>query len=78
MKSQKNKPETSDNKLTPRQLIHKHIQDPEHHITDEELKNLKIGPEADENIEKEVTEKLEEIKKEKGKDFPNPYKILDE
>lgn len=65
-------------KLTPKELIEKELKEPNHHITDEELKNLKVGADADEDIEKKEQEKLDEIKSETGKKPPNPYSILGE
>ncbi|MEP6582855.1 MAG: hypothetical protein ABJA90_01260 [Ginsengibacter sp.] len=73
MKSKK----TTQKKLTPREFTNKHIANPAHKITDEDFENLKIGPDADADIEKKEKEKLKEIKKEKGGNSPNAYLILD-
>lgn len=62
--------------LTPAELIKKHMKDPQSFISEEEMKNLDVGPEADKNIEQKEEEKLEELKKEAGKHPPNPYNIL--
>ena len=65
-------------KLTPKELMEKKLKGPNHHISDEELKNLKAGADADEDIEKKEQEKFNEIKSETGKKPPNPYSILGE
>lgn len=40
------KGDDSDNALTPAELIKKHIKDPKHLISDEEMKNLIVGNEV--------------------------------
>lgn len=61
MTSKKNKPEGSRKKLTPRQLLKKRIKNPDLKITEDDIKNLKIGPEVD-DIGEEESEKLKEVK----------------
>lgn len=74
MKSNKN----PQKKLTPAELINEHLQNPQSHITKEDIKNLKIGPDADKNLEMKDEEKMEEIKKEINNNPPGPYSTLDE
>jgi len=68
-----------DKGLTPRELFQKHLKDPEHHVTDEELRSLKVGA-ATENeidIEKATDTKKEDIKSARTSDsLPNPYNVL--
>ncbi len=35
--------ETQKNSFTPKELVYKHIYDPNHVVTEEDLKNLKVG-----------------------------------
>ena len=46
--------EATKEKYTPNQLLKKHIYDPHHLITDEELKQLKVGDDAIAEFEKVV------------------------
>lgn len=68
-----------DDKLTPHELFEKHSQDTNHVVTEEELKNLKVGSEAeDENeVSKETDKKDDEIESLPGNDsLPNSFNIL--
>ena len=78
MKSEASNPKkvSSKKKLTPRELLNKRIENPDYHITNEDMKNQKIGADAEENIEEEEKEKFDELKNETGKKPPNPYDIL--
>ncbi len=67
-------------KLTPRELVNKLLQDPDHTITDEDIKNLKTGPKAESKPErkKQLRNKLDELKSKSGDDkLINPYEVLD-
>ena len=64
--------------LTPKELTRKHLKDPKHIISDEEMKNLKTNPEADKELHQKEEGKLDELKNETGKHPPNPYDILSE
>ena len=71
--------EKKDEELTPHQLANKHLEDKDHVITDEEIRNTKIGkmePEEEAKLKKELDE-LDEIEK-KHKNYTNPYDILDD
>lgn len=66
-------------KLTPPQLFQKHSNDPKHDVTEEELKNLKVGTEAgdEKEISKETDEKDDEIENLPNNDsLPNPFEVL--
>ena len=66
-------------RLTPRELYQKHLRDPHHHVSDEELRNLKVGVEAQEEIdvEKELIDKRNKINGIPNKSvLPNPYEVL--
>lgn len=66
-------------KLTPHELLQKHSNDPNHIVTDVELKNLKVGAEAEDKSEviKETDEKDDEIENLPHNDsLPNPYEVL--
>jgi len=63
-------------KLTPAELVKKHMENPDNPITEEEMKNLKTGPEADEDLIKKEEDKYKEVKRETGKHPPNPYDVL--
>jgi hypothetical protein len=75
----KGKVQNEDGRLTPKELFQKHLKDPNHHVTDEELWNLKVGADAEDETE---VEKESEIKKEKmdsiphNDALPNPYEVL--
>ena len=78
--NQSSKEKKQEKKLTSRELINKLLQDPQHTISDEEIKNLKTGPEAETKSEREkqIASKLEEFKTNSGKNkLINPYNILD-
>jgi hypothetical protein len=64
--------------LTPRELVKKHFSNPKHIITTEELKNLKVGDDAEEK--KELEKKIEEKEAEEGLGHQhenNAFDILD-
>lgn len=66
--------------LTPQELVEKHIKDASHKITDDEMKRLKVGAEAEseEELQKEIENKIEEIDFLPGNDsMPDAYEILD-
>lgn len=66
--------------LTPAELFKKHLKDPSHHVTDEELRNLKVGTDAEdeEQVIKESNDIKEEIEHLPDNDsLPNPYEILE-
>jgi len=50
-------------KLTPAELFQKHIKDPNHVVTEEELKNLKVGVDAEDEkeISKETYTQIDEL-----------------
>jgi hypothetical protein len=66
-------------RLTPKELVQKHLKDPHHKVTDEELWNLKVGADAEDETK---VQKESEIKKEKidslphNDALPNPYEVL--
>jgi hypothetical protein len=65
--------------LTPKELIKKHLQDPNHKVTDEELKNLKVGSDAEDTttINNEADALAEEVDDRTDSDaLPNPYNVL--
>lgn len=65
--------------LTPAQLIKKHMQDPKHVVTDDELKKVKVGNDAEDEkkVSKETNAKKEELDNLPHNDsLPNPYSIL--
>lgn len=73
------KEKNKDDKLTPHELFKKHSQDPDHVVTEEELKNLKVGSEAEDESEvsRETKEKDDEIESLPNNDgLPNPFNIL--
>jgi hypothetical protein len=72
-----NEPNKNQDKQTPDDLVKKHLSDPTHKITEEEMENLETKPEADPDFEKKEKDKLEELKNEVGKHPLNPYDILD-
>lgn len=65
---------SKDEQLTPHELLEKHLKDPNHAVTDEELKNLKVGstPE-DTDVLKETKTKEDELRHHSP---PNPYDVL--
>lgn len=68
-------------KLTPYQLYQKHSNDPNHVVTEEELKNLNVGTAAadEKQVSKETNKKEDEIKDLPHNDsLPNPYEVLGE
>lgn len=60
--------ETQKNSFTPKELVYKHIYDPNHVVTEEELKNMRIGV-----SEKEVS--FEGLKSPKRKEEKEKYSI---
>lgn len=68
----------NDESLTPKELTKKHLEDPKHIISEEEMKSLKTDPDADKELDQKEEEKLNELKNETGKRPPNPYDILSE
>lgn len=78
MKAKKNtimKPLTKES-LTPSELIHKKMDDPDYAITDDDIKNMKVGVDAIETLEEQEDEKAGEIKKNKAS--PDPLSVLEE
>jgi hypothetical protein len=67
---------TANEALTPAELIKKHNSNPNHIITENEMRNLKVGNDAEDN--KELNREIEE--KEAGDNCDNhennPYDIL--
>jgi len=65
------------NRLTPHELIEKHIKDNKHIITEEELKNLKVGLEAENEsgVSKEINKKDDEVLS-NNNNLPNPFNIV--
>jgi len=65
--------------LTPADLVKRHMQDPTHVVTDEELRNVKVGDDAEDEkeVNKEADAKEDEIEKlPNNDDLPNPYEVL--
>ena len=65
--------------LTPKELIKKHLQDPNHKVTDEELMSLKVGSAAEDQdeLKKEALVIEEETKNRSATEtLRNPYKVL--
>jgi hypothetical protein len=77
MMEDKNRVTTDDEALTPAELIKRHNSNPNHVITDNEMKNLKVGDDVEDS--NELNRKVEE--KEAEDNFRNhensPYDILD-
>jgi len=74
------KKEINDEKLTPEELMKKHLTDPNHVITDDEFAKLKVGIDAEDETEinKEVEEKSEERENpQRGHAVPDTYGIID-
>jgi hypothetical protein len=74
-----NKP--ADKRRTPKEAVEQHMKDPHHHITDEDIRNLKVGAEAEEDttLEQDADKKEDKLNSTPGKDdLPNPYTVLDE
>ena len=71
------KGDNSNEALTPAELIKKHMSNPNHKITEDEMKNLKIGNDAED--EKELTRKIQEKEAEDNCHHHenNTYDILD-
>jgi hypothetical protein len=66
--------------ITPGELVKKHIKDPNHVITDDELANVKVGEEGetDSEFKKEIADKEEELENlNHKKDGTSSYDILD-
>lgn len=71
-------PETKVEKLTPHDLVKKHIQNPDHVITDEEFQNILVAEAAVDKrkVDKEADSKKAEIKKASDGTLPNPYSVV--
>jgi len=66
-------------RFTPAELIKIHIKDPNHVVTEEEMKKLVVGDEAlnTNELSKDATEKKEELDHLPNSDkLPNPYNVL--
>ena len=66
--------------ITPKDLVKKHIQDPNHVISDEEFDHVKVGEEGEDKAEvkKEIADKEEELENLiHKKDGDSSYDILD-
>ena len=66
-------------RLTPKELFKKHLKDPNHHVTDDELRNLKVGVEAEDEVQ---VNSESDVRKDEVQSFPdtdalpNPYNVL--
>ena len=65
--------------LSPKELMRKHLNDPNHQVTDEELRNVKVGVDAED--EQQVIEGSEKIKEKinttpDNTSLPNPYSVI--
>ena len=69
-------PNKDPQKQTPQELVKKHLSDPAHKISEEEMENLDTKPEDDPDFEKKEKDKLDELKNEIGKHPLNPYDII--
>jgi hypothetical protein len=67
----------ADEALTPSELIKKHNSNPKHIITENEMRNLKVGDDAEDN--KELNREIEEKEAEDNchNHENNPFDILD-
>jgi hypothetical protein len=67
----------ADEALTPSELIKKHNSNPKHIITENEMRNLKVGDDAEDN--KELNRAIEEKEAEDNchNHENNPFDILD-
>jgi hypothetical protein len=68
-----------DENLTPAELMKKHMKDPNHVVTEDELRKVKVGGDAEDDIEvaKEADAKKDELDHlPHSDDLPNPYSIL--
>lgn len=68
-----------DESLTPAELMKKHMKDPNHVVTEDELRKVKVGGDAEDN--KEVAKEADAKKNEldhlsHNDDLPNPFSIL--
>lgn len=64
---------SKDEQLTPHELLEKHLKDPNHTVTDDELKKLKVGSTSeDTDVLKETKTKEDE----RHDSPPNPYDVL--
>lgn len=63
--------------MTAKELIQKHIKDPNHKITDEDLNNVKVGITIEDETEISIHAKeMEEDFKGHHGEVPNPYDVL--
>ena len=68
-----------DESLTPAELMKKHMKDPNHVVTEDELRKVKVGDDGEDvkQIEKEVDAKKDELDHlPHNDDLPNPFSIL--
>ena len=65
--------------LTPGELLHRHLKDPNHQVTDEEIRNLKVGADGENELQvsKQSEDKKKDIEQDGNNDsLPNPYTVL--
>lgn len=67
------------NGSTPEELVKKHILDPKHIVSDNEMQHMKVGDEAEDKkgFEEDVDNKEEEIENTPDQQGSNSYDILE-
>ena len=74
-----NEVKKNDESLTPNELMKMHMKDPNHVVTEDELRKMKVGADAEDNKEvaKETDAKTNELDHlPHNDDLPNPFSIL--
>lgn len=66
--------------MTAAELTQKHLKDPNHHVTDEELRNVKVGIEAEDeddvsNDSNQLEQEIERLHDQEN--IPNPFRIIE-
>ena len=77
--STSNEVKKNDESLTPNELMKMHMKDPNHVVTEDELRKMKVGADAEDNKEvaKETDAKKDELDHlPHNDDLPNPFSIL--
>jgi hypothetical protein len=77
--STSNEVKNNDESLTPNELMKMHMKDPNHVVTEDELRKMKVGADAEDNKEvaKETDAKTNELDHlPNNDDLPNPFSIL--
>ena len=72
--------DSTNKSMTAAELTQKHLKDPNHHVTDEELRNVRVGIEAEDEEEvskdaNQLTHEIEDLSD--AENLPNPYRIIE-